>query len=153
PSAGRRSPRPGARRAPCPLGRRPRRGRPGRSPLRRPRVLRRGRARGCGGGARELQSGRSERGRLFDARRPYGIHGRSSASRVEWRATGGRRRGRKALMDLGLEGKTVIVTGGSGGIGRGLVLCFAEEGSHVVVATRDATQGQKVVDAAKELPG
>src|SRR5215475_6283038 len=56
-------------------------------------------------------------------------------------------------MDLGLEGKTVIVTGGSGGIGRGLVLGFAEEGSNVVIATRDATQGQKVVDAAKELPG
>ena len=56
-------------------------------------------------------------------------------------------------MDLGLAGKTVIVTGGRGGIGRGLVLCFAEEGSNVVIATRDATQGQKVVDAAKELPG
>src|SRR5262245_2609599 len=56
-------------------------------------------------------------------------------------------------MDLGLEGKTVIVTGGSGGIGRGLVLGFAEEGCNVVIATRDAVQGQKVADAAKELPG
>ena len=56
-------------------------------------------------------------------------------------------------MDLGLEGKTVIVTGGSGGIGRGLVLGFAEEGSNVVIATRDAAQGQKVADAAKELSG
>jgi NAD(P)-dependent dehydrogenase (short-subunit alcohol dehydrogenase family) len=56
-------------------------------------------------------------------------------------------------MDLGLEGKTVVVTGGSGGIGRGLVLGFAEEGSRVVVATRDAVQGQKVADAAKDLPG
>ena len=56
-------------------------------------------------------------------------------------------------MDLGLEGKTVIVTGGSGGIGRGLVLGFAEEGSNVVIATRDAAQGQKVADAAKQHPG
>jgi NAD(P)-dependent dehydrogenase (short-subunit alcohol dehydrogenase family) len=56
-------------------------------------------------------------------------------------------------MDLGLEGRTVIVTGGSGGIGRGLVLGFAEEGCNVVIATRDAVQGQKVADAAKELPG
>jgi NAD(P)-dependent dehydrogenase (short-subunit alcohol dehydrogenase family) len=56
-------------------------------------------------------------------------------------------------MDLGLEGKTVIVTGGSGGIGRGLVLGFAAEGCNVVVATRDAAQGQKVADAAKDLPG
>jgi NAD(P)-dependent dehydrogenase (short-subunit alcohol dehydrogenase family) len=56
-------------------------------------------------------------------------------------------------MDLGLEGKTVIVTGGSGGIGRGLVLGFAGEGCNVVIATRDAVQGQQVADAAKELPG
>jgi NAD(P)-dependent dehydrogenase (short-subunit alcohol dehydrogenase family) len=56
-------------------------------------------------------------------------------------------------MDLGLEEKTVIVTGGSGGIGRGLVLGFAGEGSNVVIATRDAVQGQAVADAAKELPG
>jgi NAD(P)-dependent dehydrogenase (short-subunit alcohol dehydrogenase family) len=56
-------------------------------------------------------------------------------------------------MDLGLAGKTVIVTGGSGGIGRGLVIGFAEEGCNVVIATRDAAQGQKVADAAKDLPG
>jgi NAD(P)-dependent dehydrogenase (short-subunit alcohol dehydrogenase family) len=56
-------------------------------------------------------------------------------------------------MDLGLSGKTVIVTGGSGGIGRGLVLAFAEEGCNVVIATRDAAQGQKVVDAATKLAG
>jgi NAD(P)-dependent dehydrogenase (short-subunit alcohol dehydrogenase family) len=56
-------------------------------------------------------------------------------------------------MNLELEGKTVVVTGGSGGIGRGLVLGFAEEGCNVVIATRDAVQGQTVVDAAKELPG
>jgi NAD(P)-dependent dehydrogenase (short-subunit alcohol dehydrogenase family) len=56
-------------------------------------------------------------------------------------------------MELGLAGKTVIVTGGSGGIGRGLVVGFAEEGAHVVIATRDAVQGQKVVDACKDLRG
>ena len=56
-------------------------------------------------------------------------------------------------MELGLTGKTVIVTGGSGGIGRGLVLGFAEEGARVVVATRDALQGGKVALACKGLPG
>ena len=56
-------------------------------------------------------------------------------------------------MKLGLEGKTVIVTGGSGGIGRGLVLCFAAEGCRVVVATRDAVKGQEVVEATRDLPG
>jgi NAD(P)-dependent dehydrogenase (short-subunit alcohol dehydrogenase family) len=56
-------------------------------------------------------------------------------------------------MDLGLTGRTTIVTGGSGGIGRGLVLGFAAEGANVVIATRDATQGQRVADAAAGQPG
>jgi len=56
-------------------------------------------------------------------------------------------------MDLDLSGKTVIVTGGSGGIGRGLVLGFAREGCKVVIATRDTVQGAKVAEAAKELSG
>ncbi|MCR9094898.1 MAG: SDR family oxidoreductase [bacterium] len=56
-------------------------------------------------------------------------------------------------MDLGLTGKSTIITGGSGGIGRGLVLGFAEEGANVVIATRDGTKGQEVADAAKDLPG
>jgi NAD(P)-dependent dehydrogenase (short-subunit alcohol dehydrogenase family) len=56
-------------------------------------------------------------------------------------------------MNLELAGKTVVVTGGSGGIGRGLVLGFAEEGCNVVIATRDAVQGQKVADAAKQHAG
>ena len=40
-------------------------------------------------------------------------------------------------MDLRLTGKTTIITGGSGGIGRGLVLGFAEAGCNVVISTRD----------------
>ena len=56
-------------------------------------------------------------------------------------------------MDLGLAGKSTIITGGSGGIGRGLVLGFAEEGANVVIATRDGAKGQEVADAAKSLPG
>ena len=56
-------------------------------------------------------------------------------------------------MDLGLHGKSTIITGGSGGIGRGLVLGFAAEGANVVIATRDASKGQEVADAANDLPG
>jgi NAD(P)-dependent dehydrogenase (short-subunit alcohol dehydrogenase family) len=56
-------------------------------------------------------------------------------------------------MDLRLSGKSTIITGGSGGIGRGLVLGFAEEGANVVIATRDAEKGQEVADAAIDLPG
>jgi NAD(P)-dependent dehydrogenase (short-subunit alcohol dehydrogenase family) len=56
-------------------------------------------------------------------------------------------------MDLGLAGRTVIVTGGSGGIGRGLVLGFAAEGARVAIATRDAGKAREVADAAQALPG
>lgn len=47
-------------------------------------------------------------------------------------------------MDLGLEAKTTIVTGASGTIGRGIVQRFTEEGSNVVLATRDAAKGGEI---------
>lgn len=53
-------------------------------------------------------------------------------------------------MDLGLAGKNVIVTGGSGGIGRGLVLCFAGEGANVISASRDDKTGKKLEKEAKK---
>ena len=56
-------------------------------------------------------------------------------------------------MELGLAGRAVIVTGGSGGIGRGLVLAFAEEGANVALASRDREQSERVAEAAKGLPG
>jgi NAD(P)-dependent dehydrogenase (short-subunit alcohol dehydrogenase family) len=52
-------------------------------------------------------------------------------------------------MDLGLTGKTVIVTGGSGGIGRGLLMEFAREGCNVINASRDMTIGKRIEDNAK----
>ena len=51
-------------------------------------------------------------------------------------------------MDLGLEGKTAVITGGSGGIGQGLVLEFAREGLNVVSASRDATTGEALAEKA-----
>lgn len=51
-------------------------------------------------------------------------------------------------MDLGLGGKTAIVTGGSGGIGRGLVLEFAKEGLNVISASRDAKTGEAMAAEA-----
>lgn len=53
-------------------------------------------------------------------------------------------------MELGLKDKTVIITGGSGGIGHGLVMEFAREGANVISASRDVATGQKLVERARE---
>lgn len=52
-------------------------------------------------------------------------------------------------MDLELKGRTVIITGGSGGIGHGLVMEFAREGANVVNASRDVAVGEKIAAAAE----
>lgn len=54
-------------------------------------------------------------------------------------------------MELGLNGKTAVITGGSGGIGRGLVLEFAREGCNVVSASRDEATGRKLAEQAEAL--
>lgn len=51
-------------------------------------------------------------------------------------------------MELGLAGKVAIVTGGSGGIGRGLVLEFAREGINVISASRDVETGKRLTEEA-----
>jgi NAD(P)-dependent dehydrogenase (short-subunit alcohol dehydrogenase family) len=58
-------------------------------------------------------------------------------------------------MDLELQGKTAIITGGSGGIGRGLVLEFAREGVNVISASRDLATGEQLAAQARDesLPG
>lgn len=56
-------------------------------------------------------------------------------------------------MDLGLKGKTVIVTGGGSNIGRCLVLGFAPEKANIVIADIDEKQAQKVAEQAKALAG
>jgi len=50
-------------------------------------------------------------------------------------------------MDSNLAGKTVVITGGSGGIGRGLVKGFASEGANVV--SLDVDPGDALVEDAK----
>ena len=56
-------------------------------------------------------------------------------------------------MDLGLAGKTVIVTGGAANIGRGITYAFAKEGANVVIADIDEEQGQKVAEEFKDVGG
>ncbi len=48
-------------------------------------------------------------------------------------------------MDLGLKGKSVMVTGGGSNIGRAIVHAFAAEGSNIAIAEISQEQGKKVV--------
>jgi len=50
-----------------------------------------------------------------------------------------------------LEGKITIVAGGGQGIGRGIVLCLAEEGADVAVVDINRDNARKVADEVKAL--
>lgn len=53
-------------------------------------------------------------------------------------------------MDLGLQGKLAVVTGGTANIGRGIVLALAKEGAAILFTGRDAEAGDRVTAAALE---
>jgi 3-oxoacyl-[acyl-carrier protein] reductase len=53
-------------------------------------------------------------------------------------------------MDLGIEGRTALVMGGSRGIGRGIATSLAREGAKVAIASRTP---EDLVKAAKEIGG
>ncbi|MFD0801451.1 SDR family NAD(P)-dependent oxidoreductase [Streptomonospora algeriensis] len=57
-------------------------------------------------------------------------------------------------MDLDLEGRTVLVTGGSGAIGRAVVTAFVAEGAAVAVGWHsDGTAAEQAVRAAEAAGG
>ena len=56
-------------------------------------------------------------------------------------------------MDLHLEGKTAIITGGGSNIGRAITLTFAREKAKVVIADYDEAQANKVAAEVKNLGG
>jgi 2-hydroxycyclohexanecarboxyl-CoA dehydrogenase len=53
-------------------------------------------------------------------------------------------------MDLGLDGKGVVITGGASNIGRALTLGFAEEGANVLIADVDEAQAEAVIAEGPE---
>src|SRR3989304_5924883 len=56
-------------------------------------------------------------------------------------------------MDLGLKGKTVIVTGGASNIGRGICIAFGEEGANVSIVDLDEENANKTAEVVRSKGG
>src|SRR5882724_11334430 len=56
-----------------------------------------------------------------------------------------------AIPDLRADGKVVVITGASKGLGRAMALGFAEAGADIVVASRKLDGCQKVADEVRVL--
>jgi len=56
-------------------------------------------------------------------------------------------------MDLQLQNKVIIVSGGAKGIGEGIVMLLAKEGAIPIIVGRNESDNLKTVNAVKELGG
>lgn len=56
-------------------------------------------------------------------------------------------------MFTSLQGRSVVVTGGTKGIGKGIARCFARAGCQVLIAARHEDIGRAAVEEMRDLPG
>ncbi|UOR11548.1 SDR family oxidoreductase [Halobacillus amylolyticus] len=56
-------------------------------------------------------------------------------------------------MDLGLKGKSAVITAASKGLGKATALEFAKEGAHILISSRDETELQKTQAEIKKISG
>ena len=50
-----------------------------------------------------------------------------------------------------LKDRVAVVTGGGGGIGKGICLCMAREGAHIVVSDQNRSSAEKLADEISKL--
>ena len=56
-------------------------------------------------------------------------------------------------MDLGIEGKVALVTGGSRGLGKQAAMSLAKEGVHVVICARTESTLNETVEDIRKMGG
>jgi NAD(P)-dependent dehydrogenase (short-subunit alcohol dehydrogenase family) len=54
---------------------------------------------------------------------------------------------------MGVQGKVVLVTGPTAGIGREIVLALARQGAELVLGSRDLERGRRTAEELRTLPG
>lgn len=55
--------------------------------------------------------------------------------------------------DQRIDGKVVVITGASGGIGKEIALELARRGGHIILAVRNAELGEDVAKIIQTFPG